>query len=432
MTVMGIKNSTFLTKAVAITPLVVFRVGFGLVMMATIIRFVAKGWVDAFYIAPSFHFTYWGWAWVKPLPAFGMYVVFFFLGLFAFCITLGLFYRFSCLAFWLLFSYVELLDKALYLNHYYFISLLSFLLIFMPLNRAWSVDVWLGRVARWEVVPAFYPNLIRLQFGLVYFYAGIAKLNPDWLLHALPLKIWLPAHTQLPFIGFLFDQPWVAYLMSWTGAAFDLTIPFWLSWRKSRLPAYLVLTLFHTITGLLFPIGVFPWLMSIGSLIFFDFAHPPQPSLLPIRSQPSPLFRWAIVGFFTFQVLFPLRHWLYPGNDHWSNEGFRFAWKVMVVEKTGDTTFHLTDPDTGQNWTVYPDDYLTIWQVKQMAFQPDMILEFAHHLAQQFRSQGYPHIEVRVTAYSSLNGRSSRLLIDPTANLVTYSPSLAPQTWILP
>lgn len=429
---MGIKNSTFLTKAVAITPLVVFRVGFGLVMMATIIRFVAKGWVDAFYIAPSFHFTYWGWAWVKPLPTFGMYVVFFFLGLFAFCITLGLFYRFSCLAFWLLFSYVELLDKALYLNHYYFISLLSFLLIFMPLNRAWSVDVWLGRVARWEVVPAFYPNLIRLQFGLVYFYAGIAKLNPDWLLHALPLKIWLPAHTQLPFIGFLFDQPWVAYLMSWTGAAFDLTIPFWLSWRKSRLPAYLVLTLFHTITGLLFPIGVFPWLMSIGSLIFFDFAHPPQPSLLPIRSQPSPLFRWAIAGFFTFQVLFPLRHWLYPGNDHWSNEGFRFAWKVMVVEKTGDTTFHLTDPDTGQNWTVYPDDYLTIWQVKQMAFQPDMILEFAHHLAQQFRSQGYPHIEVRVTAYSSLNGRSSRLLIDPTANLVTYSPSLAPQTWILP
>ena len=39
-----------------------------------------------------------------------------------------------------------------------------------------------------------------------------------------------------------------------------------------------------------------------------------------------------VVLFLGIQFLLPLRHLLYPGNVNWTEEGFRFAWRVMLVE----------------------------------------------------------------------------------------------------
>ena len=62
--------------------------------------------------------------------------------------------------------------------------------------------------------------------------------------------------------------------MSWGGFAFDLTIPLWLLWKRSRPLAYLAVVGFPAATGLLFNIGMFPWVMIALTPIFFDASWP--------------------------------------------------------------------------------------------------------------------------------------------------------------
>ncbi|MAU01048.1 MAG: HTTM domain-containing protein [Anaerolineaceae bacterium] len=374
-------------------------------------------------------FTYAGFGWIRPLPPTGMWFIFIVLAVLGLTIAAGFLTRFSLASFFLLFTYVELIDKSYYLNHYYFVSLFSFLLIFLPLGAAWSVDGRLGRIPPQQTVPAWMIWLVRGQLGLVYFFAGVAKINADWLLAAQPLTIWLHARTGTPLIGPLFDQSWLPYLMSWAGMLFDLTIPFWLSWRRTRVWAYTAVILFHGLTGLLFNIGMFPWIMIACTLVFFDWRVLVESNqkLVQERKRPSPWLTPLLAIFFLIQILLPLRHWLYPGNVNWNEEGSRFAWRVMLVEKTGQVTFFVRDPVSGAEWLVLPSDYLTLQQEKQMAFQPDMIVQFAHFLAER-----YPQpVEVRAEAYVSWNGRLSCLLLDPTVNLVDLNLDWRPKAYIL-
>lgn len=386
-----------LNAPTSILPLVVLRVVFGILMFASTLRFILNGWVTAFYVIPTFHFTYLGFSWVHPLPEVGMYFVFGFMLLLSISIVLGIHYRLSMAAFFVCFTYVELLDKAYYLNHYYFISLLSFLLIFLPLNRAVSVDGWRKPTLRTASVPRWTVLAIRYQVGIVYFFAGFAKINPDWLLHALPLRIWLPPHADFPLIGSLFLTPWFPYLMSWAGAFYDLTIAFWLSWRRTRFVAYIAVVGFHVMTALLFPIGMFPWIMIAIAIIFFDerdyvtiikladrlvrvqvVSNPAPPNQISSPfPHPNRILIILMVIFFAVQLLTPLRYLLYPGDTNWTQQGFRFSWRVMLVESAGYVTFFVHDPVSGKHWEVYPDQYLNTTQEHQMAFQPDMIHEFA-------------------------------------------------------
>lgn len=401
-----------LLRPVTIGPLIALRVGFGLLMAVSMVRFMAQGWIRELYVLPQFHFTYAGFGWVRPLPEWGLWLIFIALTLLSLAIAAGLFYRVSLLAFFLLFTYIELLDKTTYLNHYYFISLFSFLLIFLPLNGAWAMDNWLGVAARRGHVPAGFLWAVRGQLGLVYFFAGLAKINPDWLLAGQPLRIWLHARTGTPLLGPFFDQSWFPLAMSWAGMLFDLTIPFWLSWPKTRPGAYLAVIFFHGLTGLLFHIGMFPWIMIASTLVFFDWPIKTAAKPIPaVWSRP----KWALLGlFFLLQILLPLRHWLIPGDVNWTEEGGRFAWRVMLVEKTGHATFYVQDEVTGRSWLVLPADYLTDLQEKQMAFQPDMLLQFAHFIATQYQ---FP-VSVRAKVYVSWNGRPSCLLLDPAIDLL--------------
>ena len=103
-----------------------YRLAFGLMMLFSIIRFLSYGWVEKFYINPIFHFTYYGFDWVKPLGNF-TYILFLIAALSAFFVAIGYKYRFFIILFFLSFTYIELMDKTTYLNHYYFISVVSFL-----------------------------------------------------------------------------------------------------------------------------------------------------------------------------------------------------------------------------------------------------------------------------------------------------------------
>ena len=431
-----------------------FRIAFGLSCVFIVARFFAYGWIGELYVEPSHHFTYLGFGWVKPWPGWGMYVHFASLGLLALGIAVGYRYRLCALLFFLGFTYVELLDKTTYLNHYYWAALVSLLMVFLPMHRSLSVDAWMQSRTLWGTVPAGALWLLRGQFAAVYVFAGIAKLNPDWILQAQPLRIWLQDHAGFPLVGPMLGEAWIAYAFSWAGAFFDLTIVGWLMWKRTRPVAYFVLVVFHLLTYLLFPeIGVFPWLMMGAALLFFPpdwprsllarlgFGRLPRSAIergsLPLvrsetRSWISGLVVAAVGAYVVVQVLVPLRHYAYPGNVRWNEEGYRFAWRVLLTEKVGIVEYRVHDPDTGKRWLEVPDDYLTPLQSERMATQPDMILETAHIIARDFATQGYGSVQVFADVFVSMNGKTNYRLVDPDVDLAQVNHGIAPKKWLLP
>ena len=196
---MGIISS-YLSKRHESTSLAFFRLGFGLLMTYSIIRFWLKGWIQTMYIDPSFHFTFYGFEWVTPLGNY-TYLLFFICGLSAFFVAIGYRYYMSIIIFFLSFTYIELMDKTTYLNHYYFVSILSFLMIFLPSNSSYSVDSYLQKKS-FKYTPKWCVDSIKLLLFIVYFYSGLAKINKDWLFEAQPLKIWLTTGSyDFPLIG---------------------------------------------------------------------------------------------------------------------------------------------------------------------------------------------------------------------------------------
>ncbi|MCB0397820.1 MAG: HTTM domain-containing protein [Flavobacteriales bacterium] len=434
---------------VHIAPLAIFRVIFGAVMTIATVRFILKGWVYEQYIKPGFYFPYFGFEWVKPLDATGMYAVFTIMAISYLMVMIGWRYRFAVIVSFITFTYVELIDKTNYLNHYYFISIINFLLIFLPANRYFSVDVRLNPALLLERVPTWMVDVIRWQLAIVYIYAGIAKLNSDWLFNAMPLKIWLPAHSHLPLIGSFLTQEWTAYVFSWFGAAYDLFIVFFLWNARTRPAAYMFVIIFHALTAWLFPIGMFPYVMIFSTLIFFpeDFhlrlirlwrRFIPVKNISPASGASlgiSRNHRWIMalmVIHFTIQVLLPWRFLLYPGNLFWTEQGYRFSWRVMLMEKAGTAFFYVRDGASGRESEVNNNDYLTRNQEKMMATQPDMILQFAHHIHNVYREKGMADPHVRVESYATLNGSGSRTFIDHSVNLAAESESFRPKHWILP
>ena len=424
-----------------------FRIMFGLLGFFAVCRFAAKGWISELYIEPVHHFTYSGFWWVQAWPSWGMYLHFALLGLASLGVALGYRYRLSITAFFLLFTYVELIDKTTYLNHYYWVSLASLLMIFLPLHRTASLDAMRNPSLRSETIPKWVIWALMAQVGVVYVLGGIAKLNADWLFQAQPLRIWLYNSGDVPIVGPLLKEAWVAYAMSWTGAAFDLTIVGWLLWRRSRPIAYVALVVFHVMTWLLFPIGMFPWIMIAGALVFFapDWPHRLMAALRrrqldePTQADPPVgnltwLSRAGIVALVLFalvQVAMPLRHWAYPGNVQWNEDGYRFSWRVMLTEKTGHVRFRVTDTDTGEQWMEYPEHYLTALQTERMAYQPDMILATARIIADEAMSRGR-RVEVRADAFVTFNGREVARFVDPEVDLANVEPGIGPKSWVLP
>lgn len=439
---------SFCTGQISNAPLIVFRILFGVLLGWSVLRFMYYGWVAEHFIDPVFHFTYPGFHWVQVLPAAGMYAIHIGMLISALGIILGAFYRISALIHFVCFTYCGLLDVTYYLNHYYLVSLLCFLMIFLPANRRFSVDAWRkpdlhsNRLERWQLL------ILQFQIALVYFFAAWAKMQSTWLIEALPMRVWLPAKSDFPLAGALFLKEETAYFFSWAGMFYDATIVFFLCWKPTRWPAYAMVVFFHLLTWLLFPIGVFPWVMIACTTVFLGISFHEKileklERIVPKRSSPSPVFNpgipskrtWVwipVFAYIAFQLFFPLRYVLYPGPLFWREEGYRFSWRVMLMEKSGAATFYVKNTQTGQKGVVHNPNFLNSQQEKQMAFQPDLILQYAHFLHDYYEKQGISNPAVYAEVWVTLNGRPSQLMIDTTVNLAEIPYSIQPKSFILP
>ena len=343
------------------------------------------------------------------------------------------------------------MDKTTYLNHYYLISMLAFMLIFLPAANYFSIDSLKNTGG--ALSPRWSVDSIKVMLCIVYFYAGFAKINSDWLIEAQPLKIWLQGSYDIPLIGELLQKKWVHYTMSWGGMFYDCLIPFLLFIKRTRWFAFFLVVIFHVLTKVLFPaIGMFPYIMIVSCFIFFHESYHDK-IILYLRKlvnktkiykdckgeveQPKILKHskaslYLIAGFLLLQVLIPLRYKLYPGELFWTEQGYRFSWRVMLVEKRGHTDFRIVNSDNNQEFYVNNEDFLTPFQEKQMSFQPDFILEFAQFLGDYYTKKGMKKVEVYVDAFATLNGRKSERLIDPKTNLYGTKNSILHKDWINP
>jgi vitamin K-dependent gamma-carboxylase len=453
--------------------LAALRILFGVAMGVSMLRYLSNGWVEPLFLAPSFRFKYWGFEWVEPLSAAAMHGLFGWLAALALCMALGFAFRVTAVLFALGLTYIQLIDVTTYLNHYYLAALLAWLLSVSPAHRGWSIDAWLHRrfaTAGAQPAPASvaigWLYLFRAQIGIVYTFAGLAKAQSDWLLHGQPLRIWLGTRVHLPWIGPLFTWEPLPLLMSWAGFLFDTTIVGWLLYRRTRPWAYAVVVVFHVLTRMLFPIGMFPVIMVGGALVFFSpswprnllrvlaaawqaasgRAHVSRPATYPVvRNEGGPQSRrrasangWQKLGvalaatYLMLQLALPLRHLAYGGNVLWHEQGMRFSWRVMLRAKGGQTTFVVRNTETGRVWHVSPRNYLTALQEAEMSSQPDLILQLAHHIHRDFEQRGLGPVEVRAESHVALNGRRGALLIDPDVNLAAVRDGLTRADWVLP
>lgn len=417
-------------EPVDIASLAAFRVVFGLVLCGGILRFLATGWIETMYGEPRWFFTYPGFGWVRPWSVPGMYAHYGALAALALAVALGVRYRLALALFLVGFTYTQLIDVTNYLNHHYLVVLLGLLLLVLPADAAWSLDVRRRPAIRRAVIPAWMLWLLRFQVGVVYVFAGLAKAKVDWLGYGQPLNLWLSARTETPLIGRWLDEPWLALAMSWGGFLFDTTIVAWLSWRRTRGYAYAAVVVFHGLTGYLFNIGMFPIIMTSSALIFFAPDWPrralralgatrwaePAPSPDPPGGLPSRPATMAIAAYVALQLALPLRHFAYGGNVLWNEDGMRFAWHVMIREKHGAVTFVAAFAD-GRRLEIPPSQYLTWRQEREMGGQPDLIAQLGHAIGEDLERRGYRDFAIHALTRVSLNGRAPGPMVDPTVDL---------------
>ena len=438
----------YFQKSTSAAPLAVFRIAFGLLLFGGMIRFWSKGWIEELYIRPKYFFSFYGFEFVKPLGEF-TYVLFLICTVSALFVALGLYYRISIIGLFTSFTYIELIDKSTYLNHYYFVSMISLLMIFLPAHAFFSLDAWRKKDINADTIPRWTIDSIRLFVCMLYVFAGLAKINSDWLLEAQPLRIWLPARNDMPVIGTLFNHVWVAYVFSWFACLYDLTIPFLLMNRSTQLVAYLAVVFFHLLTAMLFPIGMFPYIMIATALIFFpaDFHRNiirGAAAWLRVSKEflcPQRRFQYGKVAgrviitffivFFFVQLILPLRYAFYPGELFWTEEGYRFSWRVMLMEKAGYARFTIVDVH-GKQVIVDNTEFLTPLQEKMVSTQPDMILQYAHILRDHYADRGFVSPEVYVDSYVALNGRLGKPLVNAQTNLAQEEDSFSHKPWIVP
>lgn len=448
-----------------IASLAFFRVTFGLILLWEATRFFVNGLIDSVYLEPKFHFTYLGFGWVRPLPDEWLTLHFVLLGVAALFVALGLMTRLA--AAWLCvgWTYVLLMEKAAYLNHLYLVCLLSGLLIFLPTHRAFSLDARHQSWWRSDTVPSIALWVLRIQLAIPYVFGAIAKLNGDWL-RGVPLRLWMPRMTHVREVLPFFGEPWMAMFFSHAGFWLDLLIVPLMLCRRTRPWAFGAIVLFHLFNALMFRIGIFPWFMIGATTLFFDPDWPrcllrlqtdlgepgsvsprtPREEQTGVPCESSGGLRpparqeicdrrliLAAVGvWFLIQFSMPFRHLLYPGDVDWTEEGSRFAWRMMLCDKTPAMRLFAIDKQTRRVTPIDPQPYLNEWQLNYMSYDPDLLVQFSQYLAADLRRTKNIDAEIHAQLFCSLNGRRPQLLVDPQIDLAAQTRSLVPQSWIVP
>ncbi|XP_019618964.1 PREDICTED: vitamin K-dependent gamma-carboxylase-like isoform X2 [Branchiostoma belcheri] len=446
-----------LTKPVDPLTLAVFRFLFGAAMVVHIVRAVlTQDVIEAnfqdFFPETNFHYYFAMNVWKPPVDV--TWLIFWACAVSAGLLSIGFLYRLASLSFLFLFTYINLMEKARYNNHYYLYVLVSFLFLITDCHTSFSLD---HLIARWRgkknerTVPAWHLYIFRFQIFVCYFYGSIAKMNYDWVIRGEPCKTWFyrvePIRQLAEMVVPVEYVPSViGYFFSTGGLAFDFLIGFMLLSQTFRPMGFLLTFGFHLTNHFVFKIGTFPWVMMATNIIFIE---PETASKIPIlksfaysaypksndekKTKISKLCRPLLVLLFcyvTAQCLVPFRHWLYPGDVNWTMEGHQFSWRMMlnaedVVLRT------LIRPQDGAE-VVHTGYQLNARQMKRMITDPEMILQYAQYLGREHMQTTGSPASVRLDMWRSLNNRPFQRWVDPSVDLTTTDYWAFHYAWLEP
>ncbi len=439
------RMATFLYRPVDVAPLVVFRIMMGLLMAAEGFGAILTGWVRANYVEVPFTFPFIGFEFLQVLVGPQAYAVYALLGFAGLGVAFGYRYRLSIAIYTLLWAAVYFGQKTSYNNHYYLLLLMSLLLWIAPLHRAHSADVRSGRVEARLAFPFWQKWVFKVLLLIVYTYAAIAKLYPDWL-DGTAVGLFLSGKCHYPIVGPLCDERWFILLISYGGIVFDFLVVPGLWYRRTRVIAFVFSLFFHLFNSLVFQIGIFPYMMLICTVLYFDEASirrlffrkrplwnfKPMGLILPPATQ-RPLLEAFLIVFLLLMILLPLRPFYFPGSPHWSEEGHRLSWHMMLRSKSGYLSYELRGEGDELLQKVFPPQVLPAKMARSMATRPDKIWQYAQRLADDYEAEHGLRPKVYAIGRVSLNGRTPQPLIDPEVNLaeLPWNP-YRHHRWILP
>jgi len=422
------------------TGLTLWRIVFGLLIAVEGFGAIATGWVRRTMVEPEFTFNFIGFEFLQPLPGNGMYFYFALMGTFGVLVMLGYKYRFAMFSYALMWTCVYLMQKTSYNNHYYLMMLLCWLMVFLPAHRWFSLDAWRNPAIKSSSVPRWTYLMVIGLVWVVYTYASIAKMYPDWL-DGTVTRLFMAGKKNYWGIGGFLQLNWVHHAMGYFGILFDLLIVPLLLMRRTRLLGFAISVFFHLFNSIVFQIGIFPY-MSMAFAFFFFSSELLQKRFLPKKElytkaevhipKYKPILITAFSIFFAVQIALPLRHWIIEDDVLWTEEGHRLSWRMMLRTKGGRLTFKIKDKATGEMEMFKHRTLLSKKQQRSIRTKPDMIWQLAQRIKKLEAEKGRD-VGVYVESKVKVNGGDYFQFIDPKVDLtsVPWKP-LSHSDWLLP
>lgn len=419
----------FLFRHIDNIGLVLWRVAFGALIAIEGFGAIVTGWVKRTLVEPDFTFNFIGFEFLQPLPGNGMYFYFALMGAFGILVMLGYKYRFAMFCYALMWTSVYLMQKTSYNNHYYLMMLLCWVMVFLPANRWFSLDAYRNPGIRSVSMPRWVLLAVVGLIWVVYTYASVAKLYPQWLTGNVP-GLFMAGKKHYWLIGEFLQLEWVHKSIAYVGIFFDLLIVPLLLWKRTRLAAFFFSLFFHLFNSIVFQIGIFPYMSIAFSFFFFS------PELLRKRFLPNkplyigndvtvpaykPLLITVLTAFFLIQIGLPLRHWFFKDDVLWTEEAHRLSWRMMLRTRKGMLTVWVEDKDSGERKRFNYGEILSSKQARNVRTRPDMLWQLARKIRSIEAGKGrdvgvYMDVKVKVN-----DGNFHRL--------VDFETDLADEDW---
>ncbi|KAJ8260633.1 hypothetical protein COCON_G00163560 [Conger conger] len=451
----------------------IFRFMFGLLMAVDITQERGLSHLDYKYLDgtpvcrfPLFNF-------LQPLPLDWMYLVYVVMFLGAVGIMLGCVHRLSCLMFISTYWYVFFLDKTAWNNHSYLYGLIGFQLSLMDANRYWSIDGLWNAKKKNAHVPLWNYTILRAQIFIVYFIAGIKKLDSDWVGGYSMQHL---AHHWLfdPFKLILPVEMVSLLVVHGGGLVLDLTAGYLLFFDATRPFAMFFVSYFHCMNSQLFSIGMFAYTMLASSPIFCYPDWPRRffggfPSVLkavlppaeptpqsstscvypetaagsadgqgppPVPRPLKPGRRHRLGALFTLlylseQFFLPYSHFITQGYNNWTNGLYGYSWDMMVHTRTHQhVKITYRDGKTGDIGYLNPGVFT---QTRRWKDHGDMLKQYATCLSHNLVHYNITEPQIFFDIWVSINERFQQRIFDPRVDIVTadWSP-FRPNSWLMP
>ncbi len=398
--------------------LILFRILFGALLAWHCVEVMLLDWIDFVFIQPRFTFSHIGMEWLQPLSGNGMYYYFAVMAICGLLVSIGLFYRYSLGAFTILWAAAYFMQKTTYNNHHYLMLLLCIIMLFLPANSSHSIDVKVNPSKKQLLMPTWCRFVLILQIAIVYFFATLAKLYPDWL-DGTFIKNLLVSRRGSRFL-YLYEQEWFYFSITYGGLLFDFLIIPLMLYRKTRKYAFIAAIFFHLFNSALLEIGVFPYLALAFSVLFFPpeffrkyiFKNKIELSMFVPISLNNKILLYFFLPYFVLQLSLPLRHWFIKGDVLWTEEGNRLSWRMMLRNRSGETKFLVINNTTKKKTYYDLNKLLTNSQIKSMRTMPDMIWQTAQIIKKEYQRNGID-ISIFVDSEVSINKKARLPLIDP-------------------